>query len=81
MVLELELCLYGYLLLGLLKEDYFLLGCRFPPCVGVFYLVSFVGLDMWKDRCKFGFVMEYLGYFIFANYRFCCVYGLAFVFS
>ena len=25
------------------------LGCSFPPCVGVFYLLSFVGLDLWKD--------------------------------
>jgi len=25
------------------------LGWSFPPCVGVFYLLSFVGLDLWKD--------------------------------
>jgi hypothetical protein len=50
LLLEAELCLCGYLLLGLLK-DYFLdfLGCSFPPCVGVFHLLSFVGLDLWKD--------------------------------
>jgi hypothetical protein len=42
--------LWGYLLLGLFK-DYFLtfLGCSFPSCVGVFHLLSFVGLDLWKD--------------------------------
>ena len=27
------------------------LGCTFPPCVGVFYLLFFVGLDLWKDNC------------------------------
>ena len=27
------------------------LGCSFPPCVGVFHLLSFVGLDLWKDCC------------------------------
>jgi len=27
----------------------FFLGCTFPPCVGVFHLLSFVGLDLWKD--------------------------------
>ena len=26
-----------------------LLGCNFPPCVGVFYFLSFIGLDLWKD--------------------------------
>ena len=35
-----------------------LLGCSFTPCVGVFHLLSFVGLDG-KILCKFGFVMEY----------------------
>jgi hypothetical protein len=43
--------MFGYLLGGLLK-DYFLaffLGCSFPPCVGVFYLLSFVGLDLCKN--------------------------------
>jgi hypothetical protein len=25
-----------------------LLGCSFPPCVGVFHPLSFVGLDLWK---------------------------------
>jgi hypothetical protein len=51
LLLEVELCLSGYLLLGLLK-DYFLaffLVCSFSPCVGVFHLLSFVGLDLWKD--------------------------------
>jgi hypothetical protein len=45
-----ELCVCGYLLLGLLK-DYFLafLGHSFPPCVGVFPLLFFVGLDLLKD--------------------------------
>jgi hypothetical protein len=51
-VVEEELCVCGYLLLSLLKEDYFLvffLGCSFHPCVGVFRLLSFEGLDLWKD--------------------------------
>jgi hypothetical protein len=33
-------------------ENYFLavLGCSFPPHVGVsIYLLSFLGLDLWKD--------------------------------
>ena len=25
------------------------LGCSFPPCVGVFHLLSFVELNFWKD--------------------------------
>ena len=25
------------------------LGYSFPSCIGVFYLLSFVGLDLWKD--------------------------------
>jgi hypothetical protein len=25
------------------------LGCSFPPCVGFFHLLSFVGLDLWKN--------------------------------
>jgi hypothetical protein len=34
-----------------LLKDYFLpfLGCTFPPCVGVLHLLSFVGLDLWRD--------------------------------
>jgi hypothetical protein len=37
--------------LGVLKEDYFLAfpEYSFPPCVGVFHLLSFVGLNLWKD--------------------------------
>jgi Ethanolamine utilization protein EutJ (predicted chaperonin) len=27
----------------------FFLGCSFPHCVGIFHLLSFVGLDFWKD--------------------------------
>jgi hypothetical protein len=48
LLLKLELFLCGYLLLGLLKEDYFLLFlvCSFLPCVGVFHLLSFVGLGL-----------------------------------
>ena len=26
----------------------FFLGCSFPPCVSVFHLLYFVGLDLWK---------------------------------
>ena len=50
-----ELCLCGYLLLDLLKDDYFslFLGCSFPPCVGVFHLLFSVGLDMWKYIINF----------------------------
>jgi hypothetical protein len=56
LLLEVELCLCGYLLLGLLK-DYLLAfsRCGFPPCIGVFYLLFFLGLDLWKELCKFGF--------------------------
>jgi hypothetical protein len=25
------------------------LECSFSPCVGVFHVLSFVGLDLWKD--------------------------------
>ena len=51
LLLEVGLCLYNYLLLGLLKYYFlvFFLGASFPPCVGVFHLLSFVGLDLWKD--------------------------------
>ena len=68
LLLGVELCLCGYLLLGLLR-DYFLLflECRFPPCVGVFNLLSFVGWVCGKILCKFGFVMEYLGFSIYGN--------------
>ena len=27
----------------------FFLGCSFPPCVSVFNLLFFIGLDAWKD--------------------------------
>ena len=27
----------------------FFLGCSSPPCVGVFHLLSFEGLGLWKD--------------------------------
>jgi len=27
----------------------FFIECRFPPCIGVFHLLSFEGLDLWKD--------------------------------
>jgi hypothetical protein len=27
----------------------FFLGCNFPPCVRIFHLLSFVGLDLWRD--------------------------------
>jgi hypothetical protein len=49
LLLEVELCLCGYLLLGLLITFLLFLGCSFPPCVSVFHLLSVVGLDLWKD--------------------------------
>ena len=47
------LCLCGYLLLGSLKEVTFLLFlvCSFPPCVVVFTLLSFLGLDFVERYC------------------------------
>jgi hypothetical protein len=45
------------------KKINFLLfhGCSFPPCVGVFHLLSFIGLDLWKKYyLNLVFVMEYL---------------------
>ena len=30
-------------------ERLLFLGCSFTPCVGVFHLLSFVELDLWKD--------------------------------
>jgi hypothetical protein len=27
----------------------FFLGYSFPPCIGVFHLLTSVGLDLWKD--------------------------------
>jgi hypothetical protein len=50
-VVRVGVCSCGYLLLGLLK-GYFLafLGHSFSPCVGVFpSLLSFEGMDLWKD--------------------------------
>ena len=43
LLLKVELCLCGYLLIGLLMKITFLLflGCSFPPYVGVFHLFSF----------------------------------------
>jgi hypothetical protein len=36
--------------LCLLKDTFLdFLGCSFTPCVGVFHLLSFVGLNLWKD--------------------------------
>ena len=67
LLLEMELCLCAYLLLGLLKEDYFLAFPRvqFPSlCCS---LLSLVGLDLWKALCKFGFVKEYLGFSLYGN--------------
>ena len=45
------LCLCGYLLRGFEGSLFFLffLGCSSPPCVGIFHLFSFVGLDLWTD--------------------------------
>jgi hypothetical protein len=49
-LLEVELCLCVYLLLGFLKEDYFFVfSSSFSPCVRVFHLLFYVGLDLWKD--------------------------------
>ena len=46
--------------LGLLKDYFLFLGRSFRPCIGVFPLLSFEGLDL----CAFGFVMEYFGFSI-----------------
>jgi hypothetical protein len=49
-VIELRFFSCGYLLLGWLN-DYFLaffIGHSFPPCIGVFLLFSFEGMDLWK---------------------------------
>jgi hypothetical protein len=40
------LSLFGFV--ERLLSCYFL-GCTFPPCVGIFHLLSFIGLDLWKD--------------------------------
>jgi hypothetical protein len=39
----------GYVLLGVFKDYFLFLGRSFSPCVGVFPLLSFEGLDLWKD--------------------------------
>jgi hypothetical protein len=50
LLLELRYCFCGYLLLGLLKVNFLLfLGHNFPPCLRVFHLLFFEGLDFWKD--------------------------------
>ena len=50
LLLELGFCICGCLLLGVLK-DYFLAfsGPVFLPCIVFFLLLSFEGLDSWKD--------------------------------
>jgi hypothetical protein len=53
LLLEVDLCLCAYLLLSLLKD--YTLGSCFPPCVGVLHLLSFVGLDLWKDTVQICF--------------------------
>jgi hypothetical protein len=56
LLLELGFFSCGYLLIALLKITFLcFLGHSFPPCVGVFHLLSFERLDLWK--CEFGFVM------------------------
>jgi hypothetical protein len=37
------------LLLGLLKDYVLFLGSSFSPCAGIFPLLSFEGLGLWKD--------------------------------
>jgi hypothetical protein len=44
------------------------LECSFPPYVGVFPLLSFDNKKAWicgKTLCNLGFVMEYLGFFMY----------------
>jgi hypothetical protein len=71
LLLEVGLCLCAYLLLGLLKEDYFLdfffLGCSF---LLVLELSIYYPLNGWisgKILCKFVIVMECLGFPIYDN--------------
>jgi hypothetical protein len=68
LLLEVELCLCGYLLLVLLKDDCFLPFSRvyFPSLCWSFPL-PFVGLDLLQDIGKFSFVIEYLGFSISGN--------------
>ena len=48
--LKLGFCAWGSLLLGLLKVYFLALSMvSFHPCVGVFPLLSFEGLDLCKD--------------------------------
>jgi hypothetical protein len=37
---------------GFLFVCLFVFSCSFPPCVEVFHLLSFMGLDLWKDIVK-----------------------------
>jgi hypothetical protein len=68
LLLEVELCLCGYLLFGLLKEDYFLDFIIVSLIVLEFFL--YYPLKDWvcgKILCKFGFVMECFGFSIYGN--------------
>ena len=65
LLLEVELCLCGHLLLDLLKEDKFLafLGCSFHLCFTVFHVLFFEG----QNLCYFGYITEYLVFSIYGN--------------
>ena len=51
LLLEVELCLCGSLLLGFLKENCFSAFSKlwFPSSYWIFPFLSFVGLDLWND--------------------------------
>jgi hypothetical protein len=50
------------------------LGCSYPPCVGVFLLVIFLGWGVSRKAfLKFGFLMEYPGFSILVTRKFCWV--------
>ena len=49
LLLEVELCLCGYLTFCSKIAFLLFLEYSFPPCVGIFPLLSFVILDLWKD--------------------------------
>jgi hypothetical protein len=69
LLLEVELCLCGYLLLDLLK-DYFLVfskGVVFPLVLVFSVYYPLQGWMYRKILCKFGFVMEYLGFSVYGD--------------
>jgi hypothetical protein len=49
MTIFLLVCLKKIIFSLSLFFSFFFLGCSLPPCVVVFHLLSFKGLDLWKD--------------------------------